>query len=126
MAMSQVSVGIVTPRFASGGVVGGVIGGVPMAQEAPAPAPVPSVRKALRDEAKAAAKVDPSLTKAKGSIRVLVVMASTDAQALEQLRLAGARVMAKQAAGKLLVRVDASKLAALARLDAVLWIGPAV
>ena len=111
----------------TGGVVGGIIGGVPSA--APPPPPPPSARPemAVRDQAANAAwKISPALKNAgPGKIAVQVYVAEINDGVLKKLKDAGLELLQQQQSGTIVVgRIDASKLALLAKLTEVRFIAP--
>ncbi len=70
-------------------------------------------------------KLDPALLQLKGTVKVRLVLARTDDEVRNQLRQNGVEFLSIRPANTIVARVDSSKLQELAKLDAVLWIGPA-
>ncbi|MDZ4802062.1 MAG: VIT domain-containing protein [Bryobacteraceae bacterium] len=128
-AMVMASIAQAMTFLQSQGAVGGVIGGVPSASDAMvaprqmAPPPPPAAAPSYAKMEQAKLKVDPALKGLTGKLRVSLAMADTSDATLALLKQAGVEVVERRRAGILIVRIDASKLPALAQLDAVLWIG---
>ncbi len=117
------------PGGFGGGVIGGIAGAVHVAPMPVSPPPPPGRKEAVRAVPQAAervdakAKMDPALAGLTGEVRVRLVLGDTREAVLAALAAAGAEVVERKPAGVVIARVDASKLEALARMDAVLWIG---
>jgi Ca-activated chloride channel family protein len=113
------------------GVIGGVIGGYPGRPRTMAPPPqvdssvVLEEAAPLRQRADSSWKISPALKSVNGQVMVHVYVTAIDEAVMQKLRDAGLTVLAKPQSGRIVVgRIEAAKLAELAAVDEVRFIGP--